>query len=241
MGGPVTLMIMQPGEASIPAAQLALADEQVVERVRAGETALFEVLMRRHNQRLFRVARAVLRDAAEAEDAVQQAYLSAYTHLDQFAGQARFSTWLTRITLNEALARRGRRARLAEVNLEEAPEETSVTMRRPLSTPEEHASTRELTGLLEAAVDELPELYRVVFMMREVQELSTAETAACLDLSEEAVKVRLHRAKGMLREALFSRVGARAPDTFAFLGARCDRIVASVLARLPTLPRRESR
>jgi RNA polymerase sigma-70 factor (ECF subfamily) len=229
---------MQPGEPKILVEYRGLADEDVVERVRAGETALFEIVMRRHNQRLFRVARAVLRDDAEAEDAVQQAYLSAYTHLDQFAGQARFSTWLTRIALNEALARRGKRLRLAEVDLLEAPEEMSVTMiKTSPKSPEDQASTRELTGLLEAAVDELPEIYRVVFMMREVQELSTAETAACLELTEEAVKVRLHRAKGLLRETLFARLDARAPDTFSFLGARCDRIVASVLARLPALPR----
>jgi RNA polymerase sigma-70 factor (ECF subfamily) len=235
-------MVMQPGQVPILVEYRALTDEDVVGRVRAGETALFEIVMRRHNQRLFRVARAVLRDDAEAEDAVQQAYLSAYSHLDQFAGQARFSTWLTRITLNESLARRKKRIHLAEVEmgdtLTDTFEETSAAMSKSKSNPnpEDQASMRELTGLLEAAVDELPEIYRVVFMMREVQELSTAETAACLELTEEAVKVRLHRAKGFLRETLFARLDARAPETFSFLGARCDRIVANVLARLPPLP-----
>ena len=233
-------MVMQPGQVPILVEYRALTDEDVVGRVRAGETALFEIVMRRHNQRLFRVARAVLRDDAEAEDAVQQAYLSAYSHLDQFAGQARFSTWLTRITLNESLARRKKRIHLAEVEmgdtLTDTLEETSAAMSKSKSNPnpEDQASMRELTGLLEAAVDELPEIYRVVFMMREVQELSTAETAACLELTEEAV--RLHRAKGFLRETLFARLDARAPETFSFLGARCDRIVANVLARLPPLP-----
>jgi RNA polymerase sigma-70 factor (ECF subfamily) len=210
----------------------ALSDEQVVERVRRGETALFEILLRRHNQRLFRVARGVLRNDAEAEDAVQQAYLSAYAHLDQFAGEARFSTWLTRIALNEAFARSRRRDRLAEVDLAGEGEQMLTDPRADGGSPEDQTSARELTGLLESAIDELPEIYRIVVMLREVQELSTAETAACLELSEEAVKVRLHRAKLLLRESMATRMEAKAPEAFAFLGARCDRMVAIVLAKL---------
>jgi RNA polymerase sigma-70 factor, ECF subfamily len=203
---------------------MAPTDEQVIERVREGETALFEVIMRRHNQRLFRTARAILRNDSEAEDAVQQAYLSAYSHLDQFAGDARFSTWLTRIAVNEALRRGRKRDRLAEVDLGEE----GVVM----STPEDQTARHELTGLLEAAIDHLPETYRVVIMLREVQELSTAETAECLSLSEEAVKVRLHRAKLLLRESMAERMEAKAPDAFSFLGARCDRMVAMVMAAI---------
>jgi RNA polymerase sigma-70 factor (ECF subfamily) len=213
----------------------ALADDDVVARVRAGDTPLFEILMRRYNQRLFRAARAILRDDDDAQDAVQQAYIQAYLHLDQFAGAARFSTWLTRIAIREALGRRRKKQRLAEVALDDTEEAMSDDL-PDASSPEEHAERRELSGLIESAVDGLPEIYRVVFMMREVEQLSTRETADVLELSEEAVKVRLHRARGLLREALFSRLDRQLGRAFPFLGARCDRIVAAVLAQLP--PRR---
>ncbi len=214
----------------------ALSDEDVVARVRGGDTAIFEILMRRYNQRLFRAARAILRDDAEAEDAVQQAYLATYAHLDQFAGTARFSTWLTRIAIREALGKLRTRRRRGEVELDVQREETTMKD-EPDETPEEYADRRELVGILESAVDGLPEIYRVVFMMREVEQLSTSECAEVLELSEEAVKVRLHRARAMLREGLFARVDKSLAGTFPFLGARCDRIVAAVMAKLP--PRRQ--
>jgi RNA polymerase sigma-70 factor, ECF subfamily len=209
----------------------ALTDEDVVARVRGGDQPLFEILMRRYNQRLFRVARAILRNDADAEDAVQQAYLAAYAHLDQFAGAARFSTWLTRIAIREALGRLRTRKRRGEVEFDGGAEETMMKDAGD-DSPEEHAQRRELGGILESAVDALPEIYRVVFMMREVEQLSTLETADVLELSEEAVKVRLHRARGMLRDGLFARVDKSLQDTFPFLGARCDRIVAAVMAKL---------
>jgi RNA polymerase sigma-70 factor (ECF subfamily) len=165
---------------------------------------------------------------------VQQAYVSAYTHLDQFAGDARFSTWLTRIAVNEALGRTRQRVRLAEVELEEQGD-----MKRLASAarnPEEQASGREQAAILERAIDALPDIYRIVFMMREVQQLSIAETAECLEISDENVKVRLHRAKAMLREALYARMEQSAPTAFAFLGARCDRIVSTVIQRISLLP-----
>jgi RNA polymerase sigma-70 factor (ECF subfamily) len=210
-----------------------LDDEAVVTRVLAGETALFEILMRRYNQRLFRAARAILRADADAEDAVQQAYISAYTKLAQFAGAARFSTWLTRITVHEALQRVRRRNRLGEVELED--EATMKPMVSPERNPEEQLAGREDAAQVEAALDGLPESYRVVFMMREVQQLSVAETADCLELSEENVKVRLHRAKAMLRDALYARMESAAPKAHQFLGARCDHIVASVMERIAAL------
>ena len=209
-----------------------LSDEDVVARVRSGDTAVFEILMRRYNQRLFRAARAILRDDADAEDAVQQAYLAAYAHLDQFAGTARFSTWLTRIAIREALGKLRTRKRRGEVELDVQQEETMMKD-EPDESPEQYANRRELSGILEAAVDGLPEIYRVVFMMREVEQLSTQETADVLELSEDAVKVRLHRARGMLRDSLMSRVDGALPGTFPFMGERCDRIVAAVLSRLP--------
>jgi RNA polymerase sigma-70 factor (ECF subfamily) len=216
-----------------------MSDEEIVARVLAGERALFELLMRRHNQQLFRVARAILRHDAEAEDAVQQAWISAYQRMDQFAGAARFSTWLTRITIHAALARLRRTHQRNEVAWETPEQEERMSqVRSPSPDPEEQASGRELTALVERAIDDLPEIYRLVVMLRQVQQLSTAETAACLEVSEEVVKVRLHRGTAMLRDAMTARVDALAAETFAFLGARCDRIVAGVLAALAALPPR---
>ena len=214
-----------------------LTDEQIVGRVLKGDTAVFELIMRRHNQRLFRTARAILRNETEAEDAVQQAYISAYEHLGQFQGDARFGTWLTRITIRSALGRLRRIKRLGETELEPQPhEEVMSSGGSGYDNPEQQVAGRELTRLVEAAVDELPEIYRLVFMMREVQQLSTAETAECLEVSEDVIKIRLHRAKAMLRDAMASKVDAAAVEAFAFLGARCDRIVEAVLRRISTRP-----
>jgi RNA polymerase sigma-70 factor (ECF subfamily) len=214
-----------------------LSDDEVVARVVDGEVGLFELLMRRHNQRLFRVTRAILRNDADAEDAVQQAYLSAYQRLGQFAGAAQFSTWLTRIAIHASLARlRKDRHRIEVVSDGPRQEEMMSKLPSPSENPEETVGRRELTALLEQAIDELPEIYRVVIMMRQVQQLSTAETAECLEVTEEVVKVRLHRATGMLRAALEGRVDALAAQSFPFLGVRCDRIVASVLEEIDKLP-----
>lgn len=212
--------------------QALLTDEEVAQRVLLGETALFEILMRRYNQRLFRVVRGIIRDDNEAEDVVQEAYVNAYTHLDQFAGRAKLSTWLTRIAVNEALARARRGARWDQLDTDS---ETGATMDRLKSDepdPERQAATGEMRATLEAAIDGLPPLYRSVLMLRDVEELSTAETAACLEASEEAVKVRLHRARLMLREKLYDTIGRQATQAFRFDGARCDRIVRGVMQRI---------
>ena len=209
-----------------------LSDEQVVTQILAGHTALFEVLMRRHNERLYRAARAVLRDDAEAEDVMQQAYVSAYAHLRQFDGRSAFAIWLTRIAVNEAIRRarhRGRYQPLADDAVMLFP---TVFPRRTTLDPEKHAFTREMRVVLEAAVDALPDGYREVFMLREVEGLSTADTAQCLDVSESVVKTRLLRARAALRRDLIARVGAAAATSFAFLRPRCDRVVAAVLARI---------
>jgi RNA polymerase sigma-70 factor (ECF subfamily) len=217
--------------AHMPAAWEALTDEDVVRRVLAGEGALFEVLMRRYNQRLYRVARAIVRDDSEAEDVMQQAYVSAYAHLGQFAQRARFSTWLTRIAVHEALARNRRRGRVTEMDAMPETDSSGVwTSRGP--DPEQQAMTGELRQALEASLDALPESHRSVFVLREVEGLSTAETAECLGLSEENVKTRLSRSRARLRRELFERAGVAAPAVFAFHLSRCDRVVAAVLARL---------
>jgi RNA polymerase sigma-70 factor, ECF subfamily len=208
-------------------------DEEVVDRVRAGDTALYELIMRRYNQRLYRVARAILRDDQEAEDVMQDAYVRAYRHLDQFAARAPFSAWLTRIAVNEALARQRSRARMQNLN-----EDTNVDGEfvMPLAdtslSPEQTASQSELGQFLEDAVLSLPEQFRTVVMLRDVEELSTSETASALDLTEENVKVRLHRGHALLREWFMARVGSDAKAAFPFMGARCDRVVENVFARL---------
>jgi RNA polymerase sigma-70 factor, ECF subfamily len=210
-----------------------LGDEEVIARVLAGETPLFELILRRYNARLFRIARAILRNDAEAEDAVQEAYLSAYQHLGQFHGDARFSTWLTRIAIRAAMGRVRVRSRRAEVDLaDEAKEEIMSRAGAHIEDPEASAGRRELTALVEEAIDQLPEIYRVVVMLREVQQLSTGEAADCLEVSEEVVKIRLHRAKAILREAMASKVDRVAVEAFAFLGPRCDRMVERVMTAL---------
>ena len=169
-------------------------DKDVVARVCAGDTQMFEILMRRYNQRLFRAARAILRNDADAEDAVQQAYLNAYRHLAQFEGRARFSTWLTRIAVYEALARR-RRSRDKPVGSGDEEDIKHVASATP--DPEHQAYVGQLGALLEAALAALPDGYRSVFTSREVDGLNTAETAQQLRLSEGTVKTRLHRAKDL--------------------------------------------
>ena len=215
-------------------------DQEVVDRVRAGETALYEIIMRRYNQRLYRVTYAILRDSSEAEDVVQDAYVRAWQHLDQFAGYAPFSIWLTRIAVHEALRRvqlRKRSQQFDDIQHGEedfmADSETNVP--ETSLDPEQRASVAELGQLLEQAVLDLPEQYRAVIMMRDVEELTTAETAAALELTEQNVKVRLHRGRAMMRDRLFARVGASGKNAFPFMGARCDRVVQVVFSRLREL------
>jgi RNA polymerase sigma-70 factor (ECF subfamily) len=209
-----------------------LSDDAVVARIRAGETALFELLMRRYNRRLYRTARAILRDDHEAEDAIQEAYVQAYVHLDQFEGRAQLSSWLTRIAVHEALRRLRRRGRIEEVG-EEMPDAAATTR-----GPEQEAARAELRRALESAVDELPEAFRTTFVLRDIEELSTAETADSLGIPEQTVKTRLHRARALLRQSLRVRFGEAAKEAFPFGFAHCDRVVAGVMARIATLGRR---
>ena len=229
---------------------MALTDEEVVARVLAGEVGLFEVLMRRHNQRLYRVTRTIVRDEAEAEDVMQETYVWAFAALSQFEGRARWATWVTRIAVNEALARVRRRGRFVRGNVESIAEVgpdgvgagdfmEDGSMIEPHGQgdlgsggPEAATAARELSAHVEQAIDELSEAYRTVFVLREVEELSTAETAACLDISEELVKVRLHRARVELRSILDTRLGAATREVFNFHASRCNRIVAAVFTRL---------
>lgn len=208
------------------AGDLDVSDDAIVERVRHGDVALFEVLMRRYNQRLYRTARAIVGDDCEAEDVLQDTYVRAYTHLDQFAGRARFSTWLTKIAVNEALARVRRRGRFVDM------EDIVTDLASPGRGPEQATADGELRTALERAIEMLSDPLRVVFVLRDVEGLSTAETAACLDIPDETVKTRLHRARGALRRSLLARTGEAATAAFHFGAARCDRLVARVLATI---------
>ena len=213
-------------------APASMSDQQLIACVCAGDTPLFEELMRRYNQRVYRVARAIVKNDSEAEDVMQQAYLNAFTHLRQFAERASFSTWLTRIVIHEAL---GRRRRLARPGQQTSSDSQGDDMSRAESSgpsPERQAYASELKRLVEESVDALPDSYRAVFMLRDIEGLSTAETAEGLELGEEAVKTRLHRARAIVRRELFARAGGATADAFTFGLTRCDDLVRRVFAQL---------
>ena len=214
-----------------------LSDEEVVARVLAGETSMYEIVMRRYNQRLYRVARAILRNDSEAEDVMQDAYVRAYEHLDQFAGRAKFSTWLTRIAVHEALARRRRGNRYQELEpMSESYGDPMDGFASMALTPEEQVSNSEIRSLLEKAVEKLPDAYRTVFVLRDIEDMSTTETADALEISEENVKVRLHRARALLRKTLYDRAGMKRKEAFNLHAVRCDRVVKNVFERIHEHP-----
>ena len=213
-----------------------LSDDEVVPRVRAGELALYEILMRRHNQKLYRAVRGILRDVSEVEDVIQELYFSAYRQLGEFEGRASFSTWLVRIAVNGALGRRRRLARV--VALDPTIEERLPAPGGPLMrgtdgcNSELQSATHELAHLLERAIDALPEPFRLVYVLRDVEGMSTQETAESLELEVNTVKTRLHRARSMLRDQLYRNIDRAALEAFPLSAERCDRIVAAVLDRL---------
>jgi RNA polymerase sigma-70 factor (ECF subfamily) len=213
-----------------------LDDAALAERARQLDGAAFWLIMKRHNQRLHRVARAVLEDDTEAEDVVQETYFQAFTHLSEFRAEARLSTWLTRIALNEALGRRRQRRPTVEV---EALDMMPAPLGARTADPEEEAAVAEIRRLLEHAVNDLPEPFRVVLVMRDVEEMSTEETALLLGLPPQTVRTRLHRARRLLRRTLHDKLAAVFTDMFPFAGALCDRLTKSVADRLE-LPAREN-
>jgi RNA polymerase sigma-70 factor (ECF subfamily) len=213
-----------------------LTDAEIVQRVRAGDGGLFEILMRRHNQRVFRAARAIVKDECDVEDVMQQAYVNAFSHLHQFEERSQFSTWLTRIALNEAFGRRRKlqSESLADVssNVDQDPGAFMERIRSPQPDPERQAYAEELRRVLEDSIDALPETYRTVFVLRDIDGLSTSESGEALGLREEVVRTRLHRARAMIRRAVTARIGAVAAGVFQFEAPRCDRVVGAVLARI---------
>lgn len=222
-----------------------LDDNALVERARNQDGAAFREIMQRHNRQLYRVARSILGDDAESEDVVQEAYFRALTHLDGFRGEARLSTWLTRIAINEALGRLRQRRPFVElkdvdvINSQgEAPVIVLPTARQE-NDPEAAAARAEVRRLLERAVDQLPDPFRLVFVLREIEEMSVEETASQLGLRPETVRTRLHRARHLLRQSLSVTLSAGLAEVFPFAGARCARITETVLDRLrvPQQPR----
>lgn len=212
------------------------ADAELAARAAAGDAQAFEAIMRRNNQLLFRTARSILKNDAEAEDAVQDAYLLAYRALDSFRAEARLSTWLVRIVANEAfgrLRRRGAEVVSLDTVMEPASSATEAFMdQHPEGQPERAAERKELRQLIEARIDRLPDAFRAVFVLRGVQEMSVEETSLALGIPEETVRTRFFRARGLMRQGLSRDLDLACGEAFAFAGERCDRIVANVMARL---------
>jgi RNA polymerase sigma-70 factor (ECF subfamily) len=230
---------MNAPHTAVPAAPL--DDAGLLQWVRSGEPRAFELLMRRHNRRLYRVARSLLRDAAEAEDALQEAYLHAFRSLADFRGDAGLATWLTRIVSNECLGRLRRTARrnniipiLAPHARADAEDETMAEDPSAIEedTPDRVLQRTELRALLERKIDQLPDDFRTVFVLRSVEELSVEETAQSLGLPEATVRTRHFRARGLLRESIAQDLDTAERELFDFDGERCDRIVAGVLRSL---------
>jgi RNA polymerase sigma-70 factor (ECF subfamily) len=215
-----------------------VSDRDLARRVSAGDHIAFEALMRQFNRPLFRVARSILKDDTEAEDALQEAYVTAYGAMNSFRGESKLSTWLTRIVINEALGRLRKQKRdrvVIPFSSEGQQDETAkeaAAVDESKASPEAATLRAEIRRLLERKIDELPMAFRTVFMMRELEEMTVEETARCLDIPEATVRSRHFRAKGLLRESLARDIDVGTADAFAFLGERCDRIVAKVLNRI---------
>jgi RNA polymerase sigma factor (sigma-70 family) len=220
---------MKSGKTIPPGRLEELDDASLVDHAHRRDGAALWLIMKRHNQRLHRIARAVLDDDVEAEDVLQETYIHAFTHLSEFRAEARLSTWLTRITLNEALGRRRQRRPTVDMKALEAVPAPSGAHQ---PGPEQAAALADIRRFLERAISGLPEHYRIVFVMRDVEEMSIAETALLLGLQPETVRSRLHRARKLLREALQDKVAGLFTDTFLFGGARCDRLTQAILDRL---------
>jgi RNA polymerase sigma-70 factor, ECF subfamily len=208
-------------------------EDVIITRILEGETALYDILMRRYNQRLYHAALSIVGDPDEAEDAIQDAFIEAWLHLNQFTGRARFSTWLTRIAIRQAWSRLKKKRRYVRIGrLSCSANDFVETVRAAEPNPEAAAMKLEAGAILEAAIMALRPQYRSVLVLRDIDGLSTAETAQCLDIDEENVKIRLHRARRILRRALSARTGANNAPAFEFLGERCEEIRTRVLQRI---------
>jgi RNA polymerase sigma-70 factor (ECF subfamily) len=217
------------------------SDLDIAGRIAGGDQSAFELMMRRHNRPLYRAARSILKDDAEAEDALQDAYLLAYRHIEKFRGESTLSTWLMRIVVNEAIARSRKGRRRAKIirldgdaEWENETAEASMEETTP-EQPETAAMRADARRMLERQIDALPDAFRTVFVLRALEEMTVEETATCLDIPEATVRSRFFRARGLLREALAREIDFVHGTAFSFDGARCDRIVAGVLERVRNL------
>jgi RNA polymerase sigma-70 factor, ECF subfamily len=220
----------------VPHAAVPSDDAELVRRARARDSAAFRTIMERHNRRLYRIARSILRNDSEAEDAVQEAYVNALTHLGGFRGDSSLATWLSRITMNEALGRLRRKRSAMDLETFEAQRTEAQIIKFPQTVtsddPERTMAQREILQLVERATDNLPDIFRIVFMTRVIEGMSVEETAGLLGLQPETVKTRLHRARRLVREELDKQIGPVLMDAFPFAGRRCERMTNAVLQRL---------
>lgn len=222
----------------MPQIQATLAapdDMELARRAQAREAGAFRAIMRKHNQKLYRLARSIIRNDAEAEDIVQETYVTAFAHLSSFRGEATLATWLSRIAINEALGRLRRKRRAAAVLAEDAAGDARI-IPFPLGhsgdDPERTMAQRQILRLVEQATDTLPDVYRTVFVARVIEGLSVEETADLLAIKPQTVKTRLHRARALVRRQLDAQIGPILLDAFPFAGRRCDRLTTAVMKRL---------
>jgi RNA polymerase sigma-70 factor (ECF subfamily) len=218
-------------------------DSELAQRIATGDTAALELLMRRNNQMLYRAARSILKNDEEAEEAVQDAYLKAYRAMGSYRGDAKLSTWLTRLTINEALARARKYSRRAKIVLFDgnvamsAESQEAISMQvNTVDSPDRALQRADVRRLIESNIDKLPDAFRCVFMLRALQEMSVEETASCLNIPEATVRTRYFRARGLLRESMAQEIDMGFEDAFGFAGARCNRIVNAVLTRIEAAP-----
>lgn len=225
-------MTLAPNEGVTHVPQAAeVSDETLLASIRSGEAWAYEVIMRRYNRRLYRITRSILRDGDAAQDAMQEAYVHAFTNLESYRVPGNFAAWLTRIAVNEALMRKRKDQRYTPLQRTDDGEDLAP-LPAGSATPEDLAARGELRQLIETAVDRLPDGFRAVFVLRAIEQLSVEETAACLDIQKGTVKTRFHRARGLMQQALHRHIAAAGLKAFDFDGPRCDRIVAAVLKRL---------
>lgn len=206
------------------------SDEQIIDLIVSGKKQLFEVVMRRYNQRLYRIQRSYISDEESIKDTLQTTYIKVFENLELFRGDSKFSTWITRIAINEALKFLNKNKRISKLHLLEEKRLMSEEIKKQFETPEEITIQKDYKVLLEQVVNELPPKYRSVYMMREIENMDTSETAKCLNISESNVKVRLHRGKRMIQD--FINKEFTQTEIFDFLGERCDLIVYKVMKRI---------